>query len=496
MRTSANLRQIALLLLLSAAAILVHGFHPYVEDAEIYVPGIKKTLDPSLYPANTGFFLSHAGLTLFPNLIAASVRVTHLSWNWALLLGHFGSIFLFLWACWRIGQLAFRNSLAAWGGTMLVASLLTIPVAGTALYIMDQYLTTRALSAPATLWVIVNVIERRWLRAGLWLVFTALIHPLMVVFCVGYATILLWLNRGSSPAVAGQSFAAAAFASPLSMFPPVTDAYREVLDTRSYFFVQRWEWFEWVGIFAPLVLLECFRRIAWRRKLRVLESLCGASIIFTLVFLVAALVVSLPPQLANLAKLQPLRCLHLVYILLFIIAGGLLADFVLKRAVWRWLALFLPLCGGMFYAQRQLFPATPHIEWPGARSQNPWVQAFEWIRGNTPVDAYFALDPHYMGLPGEDQHGFRALAERSRMADRGKDSGSVSMFPQMAETWRTQVRALDGWKTFQRPDFERLRQQFGVTWVVLETKTLPDLPCPYQNSAVLVCRVEPGVASK
>jgi hypothetical protein len=101
-----------------------------------------------------------------------------------------------------------------------------------------------------------------------------------------------------------------------------------------------------------------------------------------------------------------------------------------------------------------------------------------------------------MGLPGEDQHGFRALAERSRMADRGKDSGSVSMFPQMAETWRTQVRALDGWKTFQRPDFERLRQQFGVTWVVLETKTLPDLPCPYQNSAVLVCRVEPGVASK
>jgi hypothetical protein len=71
----ANLRQIALLLLLTAAAIFVHGYHPYVEDAEIYVPGVKKALNPALYPANTDFFLSHAKMTIFPHLIAGSVRV-------------------------------------------------------------------------------------------------------------------------------------------------------------------------------------------------------------------------------------------------------------------------------------------------------------------------------------------------------------------------------------------------------------------------------------
>ena len=48
----------------SAGAILVHGYHPFVEDAEIYVPGIKQALHPALYPYNAAFFASHAHLTL------------------------------------------------------------------------------------------------------------------------------------------------------------------------------------------------------------------------------------------------------------------------------------------------------------------------------------------------------------------------------------------------------------------------------------------------
>ena len=141
-------------------------------------------------------------------------------------------------------------------------------------------------------------------------------------------------------------------------------------------------------------------------------------------------------------------------------------------------------------------PVVYCLELPGLASPNPWVQAFVWVRTNTPVSAYFALDPKFMLAPDEDQHGFRALAERSRMADRVKDSGACSMFPQLSETWRTQVRALDGWQSFKPPDFERLHHEFGVTWVVLQTKTLPDLPCPYGNSSVLVCRLDQGVASK
>jgi len=167
----------------------------------------------------------------------------------------------------------------------------------------------------------------------------------------------------------------------------------------------------------------------------------------------------------------------------------LLAEYVLKAQVWRWAALFIPICAGMFYAQRQLFPATAHLELPGRTSENPWLDAFLWIRRNTPTDAYFALNPQHMRLSGEDQHGFRATAERSMLADAVKDSGAVTMFPALAQEWERQVQAQKGWDHFGPSDFERLRNQFGITWVVVNQGQTAGLDCPYRNSLLAVCRI-------
>jgi hypothetical protein len=191
-----------------------------------------------------------------------------------------------------------------------------------------------------------------------------------------------------------------------------------------------------------------------------------------------------------LARFQPMRSLYLLYVLLFLFAGGLLGEFVLKNRVWRWITLFAPLCIGMFMAQRALFPASAHIEWPGAAPKNQWVQAFEWIRSNTPRDAIFALDPSHMNLPGEDENGFEAIAQRSMLADAVKASGAVSMFPALAEEWLRQVQAQSSWTTLQADDFRRLNAEFGVTWIVLQQPGVAGLDCPYRNAAVLVCRVD------
>ena len=66
------------LALLSAAAVLVHGYHLGADDAEIYVPGIKKVADPSLYPFGSEFFQSHAHLSFFPDLVGGVARLTRL----------------------------------------------------------------------------------------------------------------------------------------------------------------------------------------------------------------------------------------------------------------------------------------------------------------------------------------------------------------------------------------------------------------------------------
>lgn len=483
-------KEVGLLLLFTCAAILVHGYHPYVEDAEIYVPGIKKILNPALYPYNQGFFASHARLTLFPNLIAGSVKLSHLPVDWGLAVWHFASVLMLLLACWHLGRLAFNDPIAKWGGVALVASLLTIPVAGTALYIMDQYPNPRSLSTPAVLFIIINAVERKFLRAALWTLLTAAIHPLMIVFGVSYAVILLamaWSERQSLRT--RQSANACAGFLALGLFPPVTDAYREVLDKHPEFFLMRWRWYEWLGLLAPIGLLWWFSRIAAQKQLPALRLLCRALVMFQLLFLALSLVITVPDRFANFAELQPMRSLHLTYVMLFAFCGGLLAQLWLRDRWRRWMLLLVPLCAGMYFAQRELFPATPHIECPGAAPRNGWVAAFEWIRRNTPLDAYFALNPKHMEVAGEDYHGFRAIAERSMLADRVKDSGVVTMFPAMGATWQEQVRAEKGWKNFQARDLLMLQQRFGVNWVVLEKPGLPSLACPYQNSTLLVCRL-------
>ena len=152
-------------------------------------------LHPNLFPAGREFFLSHARLTFFPNLTALSLRVTHLPMEVGLFLWHVTSIFLLLLACWELSCLFFSDARARWGGVCLVAALLTIPVAGTALYVMDQYLNPRNLAAFASIFAVVRTLEKKYLRAFLWIVFAGIVHPLMWVFPFSFCVLLLVMDR-------------------------------------------------------------------------------------------------------------------------------------------------------------------------------------------------------------------------------------------------------------------------------------------------------------
>ena len=145
--------------------------------------------------------------------------------------------------------------------------------------------------------------------------------------------------------------------------------------------------------------------------------------VFGLFFAAVSLVLCIPP-LDRFLPLQPMRAFHLVYIVLFLVLGGLTGEYFLKRNPFRWGLFFLPIFVLMFSVQSCRISASNHIEWPGMKERNQWVQAFNWVRYNTPKDAFFALDPGCMDIEGEDLHGFRAIAERSMMCDMAKDRWS------------------------------------------------------------------------
>lgn len=477
-------RDLLILLLLTFGALLVAGYHPFAEDAEIYLPGVEKLLHPELFPFNAQFFAEHADHTLFPNLMAGSVRLTHLPLPCVLFFWQLASVFLLLLACWELSGKCFPNETARWVGVSLIAALLTLPVAGTALYILDQYVNPRNLAAFATVFAIVKVLDKKFVQAALFLILAVAIHPFMAAFAIFFCGLLV-VGQNFERGLAG---VAMLFPFGLSLAPP-TAAYHQVALHHPEHYLIRWQWYEWLGAIAPIFILYWMAHLARSRRLRNLELLCRTLTIYLLFFLPIALVLSVPARLEALARLQPMRSLYLLYILMFLFAGCLLGEYVLKHHVWRWLALFVPLCLGMFTAQRSLFPYSAHIEWPGNRPKNPWVQAFVWVRANTPINAIFALGPDTANLPTEDEQGFRAIAERSRLAD-SKDAGAASMFPPLADEWLRQSQAQSGWRDFRLQDFERLHNTYGVTWVVVHQSGAEGLECPYQNGVVKVCRVD------
>ena len=236
------------LLFLSVAALFIHGYHPYAEDAEIYLPGVLKILNPSLFPANAEFFGEHAGHTLYPNVIAFSVRALHLPLPWVAFLWQLLSIFLLLAASWRLASAFFvsesiEDERARWAATALMAALLTLPIAGTALYILDQFLNPRNLAAFAALFAVAEVLHKKYGRAVLWLVFAAVVHPFMAGFAIMFCAWLVLLDR-FQPGFLG--FAAVALPFGITLEPPPA-AYHEVALRQPSHFILRWEWYEWLG---------------------------------------------------------------------------------------------------------------------------------------------------------------------------------------------------------------------------------------------------------
>ncbi len=484
-----------MLFLLTISVILVQGYHLGTDDGEIYVPAIKQVMQPSLYPVGADFFLMHARFAHMAWIVGNSARLLHLAADPAILLWHVFGVFLLLFAGWRTAELLFTRNATRWAAVVTLGLTMSVPVAGTALVIADPYFTARSLSTPLSLLALTSFLRGHRLGTVVWLLLTGLIHPQMVVYTVGLLGFSLLPRFTTSRVTARAEVAvrASVLASPTLWqtfsLHPATGVYHDLLYSRTFFFVAQWRWYEWFGVAAPLAILLFFYLHPPKGITRTFQPVCRTLILFGIFSTAVTLLFATSTRFDTLQRLQPMRSFDLIYILFFLILGGWLAEHVLRNSPGRWLALFLPLAVGMYALNVALYSFSPHIELPSRVGSNPWLQSFYWIRGNTPQNALFALNPAYQRLPREDEHGFRAVAERSRLADFYKDSGAATMFPVLAPRWEQDQQAASGWEHLTASDFARLRQQTGVSWVVLE-RAIPALACPYHSNGIWVCRID------
>jgi hypothetical protein len=466
-----------------------------MEDDGVYLAAVKSRLNPALYPQNAAFFRIQMQATFFDNWMAAFVRLTGIPVAYAELFWQFASIVAILACCRGIAARLFREESARWAGVAMVGAMFTLPVAGTALFVMDQHLHPRTLATALILLAVWLVLEGKHLPAVPVLLLSLLLHPIMTLFgasfCLFLATSIAdpfqeWLRIRRR---AGLGVGAAALIPLGWLFDSPPTIWHKAVDTRGYLFLDRWAWYEWLGAIAPLLLFWLLWWIASKRRETLLARFALAVFLFGVFHLLLAVVVWGTPALIRLEPMQPMRFLHLVYLFMALIGGCLIGKFLLKSSIGRWAVFLLVFNAGMFASQRYQFSGSEHLELPLRPSANPWLQAFAWIRKNTPADAYFALDPYYLAAPGEDYHGFRALAERSQLADAVKDTAVVGLFPALAPAWDRQIEAQKNWPRFRLADFERLKTEFGVNWVVVSFPPPDGLDCRWHNAGISVCQV-------
>jgi hypothetical protein len=376
--------------------------------------------------------------------------------------------------------------------------------------LMDPYVTARSLSTPFVLLALVGMLEfllpRKDSLAGRWrgialcclaLILAAAMHPLMGAYGLGC---VLMLGCMLSPSrlvhvwgTAALCLTALGVATAMqTLSPPENAMYLYVAMTRYYWFPAAWHWYEQFGLAAPLIVLAVFgcrtskNDNAARVALARMAVVCGTAAV-----IIATLFARQGSATHMVARLQPLRIFQIVYVVMILVVGAALAEWVLQQRLWRWATVFVLLAGVMLFTERRTFPASAHLELPWTAPENPWEQAFVWVRENTPKSALFALDAHYITSPGEDAQSFRAIAERSAVPDYSKDGGLAAITPELTSAWKIGETAQSNLSA--ESDAQRLAalRPLGVTWIVLEQRAETEFACVYANKAVKVCRL-PG----
>jgi hypothetical protein len=492
------------LIVLTPAVLLVHGYHPFAEDAGIYVAGVRKLVQPAFYIPDASFVLANTRLSLFAHLLAAILRTTRMPLSYLLLLTHLVSIFAFLAACRSLARRIFSSPISQWSAVTLAAACFTLPLAGTSLMLMDPYLTARSISTPLGLFALAAAIDHRWARTTFLLLLSGLMHPLMFIYAAAFVLLFVLVDLGRARLAWSFSLLAIVASGGIylaTLHSPVSAAYRQAVLSRSYLFPSQWGWYEHLGLVVPLLAFALALGYLGSRTLA--GKLCLASIMLGTSGTLSAFLFVHPAGPYLLARLQLLRSFHMLYMVGIVLLGGLVGSRLIAAPrrdqpvpVVRLagFALLAVTALSMFFAQRLTYPLSAHIEFPGAVPRNPWEKAFRWIRANTPPDAVFAANPDLVRLDGEDGQGFRVMTERSLLGDY-KDEGVVVVVPPLAARWALERNAQAGLD--RMTDAERVArlQPLGVNWLLLSNSAATSFPCPYRNLVSQVCRLIPAALS-
>ncbi len=114
------------------------------------------------------------------------------------------------------------------------------------------------------------------------------------------------------------------------IFEAPNPLWKKALDTRTYYYLYKWTWYEWLGALAPLILFWTLWRVARKQNETALARFSLAVFAYGIFQQAVAMLMLGFPSLVRLTPFQPMRYLQLVYFFLALLSGCLLGKYLLK----------------------------------------------------------------------------------------------------------------------------------------------------------------------
>ena len=303
---------------------------------------------------------------------------------------------------------------------------------------------------------------------------------------------ILWLIERFHPAVerSASALAACFVLLPGSFrFGPAPAPYSEALYARDYFFLYNWTWYHWLGLLAPLVFLVWFSKGNLRATTPAFKRLSLALIPFGLLSILAAAVISSSHNFDMFARLQPLRCFHLVTVVFMLFLGGVIGEFVADGRLW-----VIPALSSS--RRRHVHRGAPNLPLqPAHRAARPRHQPQRLgQRAALGAPQHPGRRGLCRGLPLPDGSGRRCarLSRRQRPLRAGRllqRQRRRLALPSLAIEWKQMSDATYGLDHFTTQDFIRLAHRYPVTWTVIHGPAPAGMECPYQQRGYSVCKI-------
>jgi hypothetical protein len=457
------------------------GYHYGESDQAFYIPVVKRSIDPSLFPRDGPLIDAEGRLMVADELMAALSKTTGASIETMFFMGYLASLGVIGAGLMLIGRRIYNHEWAV--AALAAAFTLRHQITRTSANSFEPYFHPRMLAFGfGTLAVAALLRHHRWLPVAL-VAAAALIHVttgLWFAVLVGTALAVLDVRMRRLAVAAlvagGVLLAVLAIAGPLrGGLRTMDDTWLQAVASKDSLFPGDWPISAWFANLGLLALLWWIHRFRLRRGDATAED---SALVWGCTALVALFLVTLPAVSAEYSLAVQFQISRVFWLVDFValvyvisvIAGSTAAT---SRAPYVAIALVALSALRGTYVMVAEHPGTSLFDVRAPDS--PWTDAMAWM-ARQPVDTHVLANPGHAWKYGTS---VRVTAARDVLLEEVKDSALAIYSREVAVRVVDRTNAIGDFSTLTADRARDLARRFDLDYLVTEADL--DLPIAYRN---------------